>query len=166
MIEALHRNPDSKVHGANMGPICGRQDPGGPHIGPMNFAIWEAFHINYWPFVQGIHQLPVVSQHTEVQKWVSLLLHWISFWTNSQVEMRCINSHVASPWWLCLFYHLFFSVIQLSYYLSDYCFLKLIIIWVKKNSFLFLVHICFNTVVILLNIFHLFLISAMYWIRN
>ena len=24
-----------------MGPIWGRQDPGGPHVGPMNFAIWE-----------------------------------------------------------------------------------------------------------------------------
>ena len=32
--------PDSKVHVANMGPIWGRQDPGGPHVGPMNFAIW------------------------------------------------------------------------------------------------------------------------------
>ena len=32
--------PDSKVHGGNMGPIWGRQDPGGPHVGPMNFAIW------------------------------------------------------------------------------------------------------------------------------
>ena len=32
--------PNSKVHGANMGPIWGRQDPGGPHVGPMNFAIW------------------------------------------------------------------------------------------------------------------------------
>ena len=32
--------PDCKVHGANMGPIWGRQDPGGPHVGPMNFAIW------------------------------------------------------------------------------------------------------------------------------
>ena len=32
--------PDSKVHGANMGPICDRQDPGGPHVGPMNLAIW------------------------------------------------------------------------------------------------------------------------------
>ena len=31
--------PDSKVHGANMGPIWGRQDPGGPHVGPMDFAI-------------------------------------------------------------------------------------------------------------------------------
>ena len=33
--------PDSKVHGANMGPIWGRQDPGGPHIGPTNFVIWD-----------------------------------------------------------------------------------------------------------------------------
>ena len=44
-IMTWHRpgdNPDSKVHGANMGPIWDRQDPGGPHVGPMNFAIWEA----------------------------------------------------------------------------------------------------------------------------
>ena len=23
-----------------MGPIWGQQDPGGPHVGPMNFVIW------------------------------------------------------------------------------------------------------------------------------
>ena len=33
-------SPDSKIHRANMGPIWGQQDPGGPHVGPMNFAIW------------------------------------------------------------------------------------------------------------------------------
>ena len=38
---AVFHNPDSMVHGANMGPIWGRQDPDGPHVGPMNFAIWE-----------------------------------------------------------------------------------------------------------------------------
>ena len=32
--------PDCKVYGANMGPTWGRQDPGGPHGGPMNLAIW------------------------------------------------------------------------------------------------------------------------------
>ena len=32
--------PDSKVHGTNMGRIWGRQDPGGPHVVPMNFAVW------------------------------------------------------------------------------------------------------------------------------
>ena len=31
--------PDSKVRGANMRPIWGRQDPDGPHIGQMNLVI-------------------------------------------------------------------------------------------------------------------------------
>ena len=29
-----------------MGPIGGRQVPGGPHIDPMNFAIWDDFTQN------------------------------------------------------------------------------------------------------------------------
>ena len=33
-------NPDSKVHGANMEPT-GQLDPGGPHVGPVDLAIWE-----------------------------------------------------------------------------------------------------------------------------
>ena len=35
--------PNSKVHEANMGPICGRQDPGGP----MNHAIWDVSQCFY-----------------------------------------------------------------------------------------------------------------------
>ena len=34
---------DNKVHGANMESIWGRQDPDGPHVGPMNLAIWEVY---------------------------------------------------------------------------------------------------------------------------
>ena len=38
--------PDYKFHGDNMGPIWGRQDPGGPHVGPMNHAyLGEVWHI-------------------------------------------------------------------------------------------------------------------------
>ena len=37
---------DSKVHGSIMGPIWGRQEPGGPHVGPMNFAIWVMPYFN------------------------------------------------------------------------------------------------------------------------
>ena len=37
---------DSKGHGANMGPIWGRQGPGGHHVGPMNFAIWVPLGTN------------------------------------------------------------------------------------------------------------------------
>ena len=36
----FYLHPDSKVDGVKMGLIWGRQDPGGPHVGPMNFAIW------------------------------------------------------------------------------------------------------------------------------
>ena len=31
----LYIIPDSKVDGANMGPIWGRQDPDGPHVGSI-----------------------------------------------------------------------------------------------------------------------------------
>ena len=34
-----------------MGRIWGQQDPGGPHVGPMNFAIWG----NIWNFLQNAH---------------------------------------------------------------------------------------------------------------
>ena len=41
-VNPIGRHPwYSKVHGANMGPIWGRQEPGGLHVGPMNFAIWD-----------------------------------------------------------------------------------------------------------------------------
>ena len=65
--------PDCKVHWDTMGPIWGRQDPGGPHVGIMNCAFWvvsvsEQFHhwfkwwfgscsatnehpVNQWPFI-------------------------------------------------------------------------------------------------------------------
>ena len=52
MISLMETNPDSKVHGANMGPIWGHQDPGGPRAGPMNFAIWE------WPCCNGVVVFP------------------------------------------------------------------------------------------------------------
>ena len=32
--------PDSKVRGDNMRPTWGRQDPGEPHVGHVNLAIW------------------------------------------------------------------------------------------------------------------------------
>ena len=34
----LQKTPEGTIHGANMGPIWGRQDPGGPHVGPMNLG--------------------------------------------------------------------------------------------------------------------------------
>ena len=43
-------NPDSKIHGHNLGPIWGRQDQGGPHVDSMNFAIWELSLESFWQY--------------------------------------------------------------------------------------------------------------------
>ena len=72
--------PDSKVHGANIGPTWDLLAPDGPHVGPMNPAIRDAMksssylHISpiyietlkvpsYWPFGSRIHRSPVDSPH-------------------------------------------------------------------------------------------------------
>ena len=40
IIQTNNGSPDRKVYRAHMGPIWGRQDPDGPHVGPMILAIW------------------------------------------------------------------------------------------------------------------------------
>ena len=45
--EFYNNGPDSEIHGANMGPIWDRQGPGGPHVGPMNFAIWGVYNTDW-----------------------------------------------------------------------------------------------------------------------
>ena len=50
--------PDSKVHVANMGPIWGRHDPGGSHVGPMNFVSWISL---------CVHLLSIVLSGTKFQ---------------------------------------------------------------------------------------------------
>ena len=52
----LKMSPDSKVHEANMGPIWGRQDPDGPQVGPMNFAIWVV-----WKMAAILSWLPCIN---------------------------------------------------------------------------------------------------------
>ena len=53
--------PGSKVHGTNMGPTWGRQDPGGPHVGPMSLlAIWAVKEIFFWT---AIDVKPTPTQH-------------------------------------------------------------------------------------------------------
>ena len=51
-------DPDSKVHGANMGPTWVLSAPGGPHVGPINFAIREACKIWMKQPVQKPQQNP------------------------------------------------------------------------------------------------------------
>ena len=47
-IRHLGEPPDSKVHGANMGPIWCWQDPSGPHVGPRTLLSGSSL---YWKFL-------------------------------------------------------------------------------------------------------------------
>ena len=42
-VRSKRHVPDSKIHGANMGPTWVLSAPDGPHVGPMNFAIRGSF---------------------------------------------------------------------------------------------------------------------------
>ena len=57
-MEALHHHlyPDSKVHGANMGPTWVLLAPGGPHVGPMNLAIWVRIGLDVHFQRAGCHE--------------------------------------------------------------------------------------------------------------
>ena len=61
--------PDSKVHGANMGLIWGWQDPGGPHVGPMNFAIWVKTKIP-----EIIYVPPCIAFHPYHQRFLKFII--------------------------------------------------------------------------------------------
>ena len=66
--------PESKIHGANMGPIWGRQGPGGPHVGHMSFVIWE---INAKQ-VQDLHGIKLLSHReclTKLQSYGQIVVN-------------------------------------------------------------------------------------------
>ena len=60
--------PDSKVHGANMGPTWVLSVPDGPHVGPMNLPIrgavealeWMINFVTWTLFTQHIYYLAAI----------------------------------------------------------------------------------------------------------
>ena len=65
-------NLDCMVYGAYMGPTWGRQDPGRPHDGPMNLAIWECM---------GPHEKVILLDSHRPSRWKTLsILRLLSEW--------------------------------------------------------------------------------------
>ena len=63
----LNTYPDSKVHGANMGPTWVLPAPDGPHVGPMNLANWGVHYV----------EVNILNGLRILRNIVSLLeLHW------------------------------------------------------------------------------------------
>ena len=113
--------PDSKVHGTNMGPIWDRQDPGGPHDGPMILAIWDSFvctslshHHHYTDVSEGIGFLkylsaifcrvcPRLNQFSQlsVMQYMGLCVFGLSISLMMIVRIRllCLNIIMKSEVW-------------------------------------------------------------------
>ena len=55
MLQRQRRIPDSKVHGANMGPTWVLSAPDGPHVGPMNLAMRDKLNrrIDEWLLIDS-----------------------------------------------------------------------------------------------------------------
>ena len=80
-----------------MGPIWGRQDPGGPHVGPMNLAIWDHLPayipLKIFPsnttFSENSYRYSLQTTHSECAKLAVIELIWRKI--NEQYFIRIEN---------------------------------------------------------------------------
>ena len=66
-----------------MGPICGRQDPGGPHVGPVNFVVSVVYSLDiYFCFYVSTvfndinEEFLIQSEYEEITKVLDKCLHY------------------------------------------------------------------------------------------
>ena len=76
--------PYNKVHGANMGSIWGRQDPGGPPAGLMNFATWveskhKHFVLKKMYTEYSLKNTPILCKSQCVQSLKKNVYHWAAY---------------------------------------------------------------------------------------
>ena len=107
LLGLLVIHTDSKVHGANMGPTWGRQDPGGPHVGHMNLAIWawtvteiqdDGFWHEQYPDDCLITML-LLHKHSYYKYDISSLLVWKNFETT--LDWPVIRDAMTVMWRPC-----------------------------------------------------------------
>ena len=101
IVWELQVYPDSKVHGASMGPIWGRQDPGGPHVGPMNFAIW----VKLWYAIHWANAYHTYFRYTCLRCKARTFAYWswlccVLLTICSSVFLSCIRINPIPIMWL------------------------------------------------------------------
>ena len=67
--------PDSKIHGANMGPTWVLSAPVGPHVGTINLAIRTAPTSNVIRLIQGIGKITISQVNCVLIDWGNGLEH-------------------------------------------------------------------------------------------
>ena len=93
--ERMSTIPDSKVHGANMGRIWGQQDPGGPHVGPMNVVIWDTIGLGHSCYLTYISTQGIEYHKPEITpSWISLLAsHQFNIITYLIYQRHDVSNH-------------------------------------------------------------------------
>ena len=129
-------HPDSKVHGANMGPTWVLSAPDGPHVGPMNLAIrapaqanishycWAQamatsvfiyYHIySYW-FINPnqSHQAHMLIQLTLMDR-ISTFVSVVTLWLDCrQLAYRC--TQILTHWLLGILFNFQISNFQANF---------------------------------------------------
>ena len=110
--------PDSKVHRANMGPTWGQQDPGGPHVGPMNLAIWVGSDngklLNKWQAIiwtiDAIYDNNIVMASAHFQHYVTVMewykYGWRSYdirtWISTYIHINLMGGITCPTFQSCL----------------------------------------------------------------
>ena len=105
----IHRASHKPLMARFMGPTWGRQDPGGPHVGPMNFAIWANYWFKLWLVSSGNKPLPEPKQSNQTHPVVlyhhitSLRPPWVNVSAakhdngNSQIS-DCMQCSCMAAW--------------------------------------------------------------------
>ena len=136
MLKKSHNCPDSKAHGANTGPTWGRQDPGGPHVGPINLFIWVPQ--DHWSNSE-VFEILTLACNIHV-KYITLLAHLHVHHglcrTESIILGNIVRNHILLL--LCVHPHAFqctsgrrrqemiWGVVK-SLHLTEHCFVHLLI---------------------------------------
>ena len=66
-----------------MGPIWGWQDPGGPHVGSINLAIWDIMN---WDYCRSLHTTATSHENDDISNNQPLECLFNSFYHNHDIE--------------------------------------------------------------------------------
>ena len=87
--------PDSKVHGANMGPTLVLSAPDGPHVGPMNLAIRVGLVIITPTTYLQVSQTRCECHYTSSSLDVQLSLPWFNMYTVMHFHLQIVTNLTA-----------------------------------------------------------------------
>ena len=97
MMPPLKNIPDSKVHGANMGPTWVLSAPDGPHVGPMNLAIRDPIiHMSHSLYALAMFSGSIFINLNQLDPWIYQIYSVYDF--ASRVMKFCdIGEGLAQP---------------------------------------------------------------------